>query len=142
MARPDNSPLGGPTTPRLNGRLTVDADLANLGRLREHVARTAGETGAGDDIVEQLQLVVSELATNAMQYNESDTLTVSVTGDSSSWTIDVSNADDLTGLASPALPEPSALSGRGLFLVDAVMDRVELVDVDGRLHIRCVKFAG
>lgn len=102
----------------------------------------AAATGASDDIVDQLQLVVSELATNAMQYNESDTLTVNVTGDAASWTIDVSNADDLTGLSAPSLPAPSALSGRGLYLVDAVMDRVELVDVDGRLHIRCVKFAG
>lgn len=138
MARPDPSQLGSAPTPRL----TVDADLANLGRLRQHVATMAEQTGADDDIIDQLQLVVSELATNAMQYNESETLTVSVTGDCSSWTIDVSNADDLTSLASPALPEPSALSGRGLFLVDAVMDRVELVEVDGRLHIRCVKFAG
>lgn len=123
-------------------RLTVDADVANLGRLREHVASAARDFGASDDIVEQLQLVVSELATNAMQYNDADTLTVAVGGNGTSWTIDVSNADGLVDLGAPALPDPSALSGRGLFLVDAVMDRVELVEVDGRLHIRCVKFAG
>ncbi len=123
-------------------QMTVDSDVANLGRLRAHVASVAHDTGASADIVEQLQLVVSELATNAMQYNDADTLTVTVTGDGSSWTIDVSNADGLADIGAPALPDPSALSGRGLFLVDAVMDRVELVDVDGRLHVRCVKFAG
>ena len=123
-------------------QLTVGADVANLGRLREHVAAAALETGASQDIIEQLQLVVSELATNAIQYNDADTLTVAVQGDGSSWTIDVSNAGGLIDIDAPTLPDSSALSGRGLFLVDSVMDRVELVEVEGRLHVRCVKFAG
>lgn len=129
-------------TSRPDRRLTVGADVANLGRLRQHVASAAHDTGATDDIIEQLELVVSELATNAIQYNDADTLTVSVHGDGQSWTIDVSNAGGLVDVDSPTLPDSSALSGRGLFLVDSVMDRVELVDLDGRLHVRCVKFAG
>lgn len=134
--------MGSSNTPQHDGRLTVESNVSNLGRLREHVALSARETGASDDIVEQLQLVVSELATNAMKYHDADTLTVAVHGDGSSWTIDVSNADGLADIEAPSLPDPSALCGRGLFLVDAVMDRVELVDVAGRLHVRCVKFAG
>ena len=134
--------MGRPSSPKRDRQLTVDADVANLGRLREHVATAAHDTGASNDIVEQLQLVVSELATNAMQYNDAETLTVTVSGDGTSWTIDVTNADGLLDIGAPALPDPSALSGRGLFIVDAVMDRVELVEVDGRLHVRCVKFAG
>jgi len=129
-------------TSRPDRRLTVDADVANLGRLRQHVADAAHESGAGPDIIEQLQLVVSELATNAIQYNDADSLTVAVQGDGVSWTIEVSNADGLQGVDAPTLPDSSALSGRGLFLVDNIMDRVELVEVEGRLHVRCVKFAG
>ncbi|MGB3735281.1 MAG: ATP-binding protein [Ilumatobacter sp.] len=134
--------MGVPESSERDRQLTVSAEFKNLGRLREHVATAAHETGASDDIVEQLQLVVSELATNAMQYNDADMLTVSVRGDDSSWTIEVSNADGLAEIDAPALPNPDVLAGRGLFLVDAVMDRVELVDIDGRLHVRCVKFAG
>lgn len=122
-------------------RLTVDAEMSQLSVIRDHVARTARSTAASDDVVEQLQLVVSELATNAIQYNNCGTLTVDVHADDDGWVIDVSNADGLASLNIPALPDPSALSGRGLFIVDAIMDRVELVDVDGRLHLRCVKFA-
>lgn len=129
-------------TSQYDRQLTVDADVANLGRLREHVGSAARASGASDEIVEQLQLVVSELATNAMQYNDGDELTVAVAGDGSGWTIDVSNADGLTDIGAPTLPTPSALDGRGLFLVDALMDRVELVERDGHLHVRCVKFAG
>ncbi|MEP1124266.1 MAG: ATP-binding protein [Ilumatobacter sp.] len=115
--------------------------MSQLGAVREHVARTARAANASDDIVEQLQLVVSELATNAIQYNNCGTLTVDVHADDVGWVIDVSNADGLAGMDLPALPDPSALSGRGLYIVDAIMDRVELVDVDGRLHLRCIKFA-
>ena len=134
--------MSGHDTTRDERQLTVDADVANLARLREYIASAARDNGASDDIVEQLQLVVSELATNAVQYNDADTLTVSVDCDDTGWIVDVSNAEGLRDLHAPTLPDPSALSGRGLFLVGAVMDRVELVDVDGRLHVRCVKFAG
>ncbi len=115
--------------------------MSQLAAVRDHVARTARSTHASDDIVEQLQLVVSELATNAIQYNNCGTLTVDVHADDDGWVIDVSNAEGLAGTEIPALPDPSALSGRGLFIVDAIMDRVELVDVAGRLHLRCIKFA-
>ncbi len=121
--------------------LTIDADLSQLALVRDHVASTARITGASEDIVDQLQLVVSELATNAIQYNNCGTLTVDVHADEDGWVIDVSNAEGLAGTDIPALPDPSALSGRGLYIVDAIMDRVELVDINGRLHLRCIKFA-
>lgn len=121
--------------------MTVAADVSNLGRLREHIAAVAHATGADPETVEQLRLVVSELATNAIQHNEADTVTVALRSDGSSWTLDVSNADGLIEIDAPVLPAPTKLSGRGLFIVDAVMDRAELVEIDGRQHIRCVKLA-
>ncbi len=133
--------MSGHGSPRDVRSLTLSADVANLGQIREFVAGAARDNNACEDTIEELQLVVSELATNAMHYNDADTVSVGVQSDGSSWTIEVSNADNLGELKAPELPEPSALTGRGLFLVDAMMDKVELVDVDGRLHIRCVKFA-
>lgn len=134
MARTD-------TTQR-NRPLTVAADVSNLARLRQHVACAVGESGASDDVIEELQLVVSELATNAMHCHDGDDLTVVIRGDEFGWTLDVSNADGLIELHEPVLPDPTELSGRGLFLVDAIMDRVHIVDIDGCAYIRCVKYAG
>lgn len=131
--------MAGQDTSRHDRRLTVPADVSQLGRLREYIASTARDTGADDEIVEQLRLVVSELATNAIQHNAAETVTVALRSDGSSWTLDVSNADDLIDIDVPTLPDPTKLSGRGLFIVDAVMDRADLVEIDGRQHIRCVK---
>ena len=122
-------------------RLTVPADLAHLAQVRHHVADAASRGGASDEIVEQLQLVVSELVTNAVQYDDAQSVTVSVRSDSDGWTIDVSNAEGLVDLAGTSPAPPTSLSGRGLFIVDAIMDRVEVVDLDGTHHVRCVKFA-
>lgn len=122
-------------------QLTVDADVANLARVRNYVASVARESGASDHIVEQLELAVSELATNAIQYDPAETLTVVMRCDGTSWTVDVSSADGLVDIDASTQPDPEQLSGRGLFLVDAMMDRLELVKINGRNHIRCVKFA-
>lgn len=128
-------------TPQQARRWTVEADVSQLPRLREHVASAALATGASEDTVDHLELAISELATNAMQYDDGEFLTVRLESSESGWTLVVSNADGIVDLNALTLPDPTELSGRGLFLVGQIMDRVELVDIDGRQHIRCVKSA-
>lgn len=121
--------------------LTVIANVSQLARIREHVAAAIEESGGSPDVVDQFRLVASELATNAIEHHDGDEITVSVRGDERGWMLDVSNVEHDLQVDSPTLPAPSALSGRGLFLVDAMMDQVDLVEIDGRHHVRCVKHA-
>ena len=123
-------------------RVTVDADVAHLGALRSHVATLARASGAPDDIIEQFELVVSELATNVMQHSEAPQVTVAFERVEHGWLVDVSDADGLDRLNVPERPDPEQLSGRGLFLVHAMMDEVDLVEVGDTRHIRCLKYAG
>lgn len=133
--------MAGANTPQRARHWTVDADVSQLPRLRHHVSSAALATGASEDIVDHLELAVSELATNAMQYDDGEFLTVRLESNESSWTLVVSNADGIVDLNALTLPDPTELSGRGLFLVGQIMDHVELVEIDGRQHIRCVKSA-
>jgi len=123
-------------------RVTVDADSANLATLRAHVASLARASGAPVEIVEQLELVVSELATNVMQHSDAAEVTVAFERMDEGWVVDVSDADGLEQYGVPTMADPAALSGRGLFLVHAVMDEVDLVEIDGSRHIRCLKLTG
>ena len=52
--------------------------------------------------------------------------------------------DDADGIESLdlSLPGPDALSGRGLVIVQAVMDEVELVDDGGHRIVRCARRVG
>ncbi len=124
--------MSGSDTSQRAHRWTVDAEVSQLSRLRELVASAARETGASADIVDQLELVVSELATNAMQYDDGESLTVEIESDGSGWTLVVSNADGIVDLDALTLPDPTELSGRGLFLVGKIMDRIELVDIENK----------
>ncbi len=144
----DTSEVGQPrgmardrSTSHRGGSLSIAADFANLAAIRAHVVDTARETGAPADAVEALELAVSELATNVIQHDGGDVLTVVLEADDTGWTLDVSNADGLTTVEAPRRPDPSQRSGRGLFLVDALMDRVELFTVGGTQHLRCVKLS-
>ncbi len=129
--------LGGDTS-----CITIVADPGLLSTLRMRVAALARETGADAATVADFELVVSELATNVIRHADGATeLTVLFAFASGHWVLDVSNADDLVSLAEVRLPADSEPSGRGLFIVESLMDAVELVDIDGHQHIRCFKAA-
>lgn len=135
--------MGHDADERMHGNgLTVPADLAQLAALRSFVATMARATGAPVEVVEQFELVASELATNVIQHSDAERLTVVFDRVAEGWIVDVSNADGIVELEAPSMPGPTQLSGRGLFLVFALMDSVDLVDVDGSRHIRCLKLAG
>lgn len=118
--------------------LTVASDPAMIATLRHRVADLARDSGADDELIRDLELVVSELATNVVQHSDSDTIRVVFRREPSQWVLDVDDADDLE-MIEPELPDPSALTGRGLFIVQSIMDDVELVETDGHCRIRCAK---
>ena len=130
----------------LPARLTVAANPASLRSLRVAVAAAALDADAPQSIVDEFELIVSELATNVIQHTAAEQITVVFDRVADGWMIDVSDADGLdvdtlATLATAGTPDPSRLSGRGLFIVQSIMDTVELVDIGGHQHLRCCKRA-
>lgn len=132
---------------RATGRqMVIPARLDELSRLREFVRSFANETGGDDDLAGDLALAVSELATNTIQHSADDSVEVRIAaaGDTRrTWTVDVSGADDDVVLPSGTdLRRPAEQpTGRGLAIVQAVMDTVSFVEADGHRFIRCTKHA-
>ena len=119
--------------------VTVDADVSKLVHLRAAVALLARQAGAPTDVVETFELVVSELATNVIQHTANKTVTIAFERTASDWQLLVSGPDELVLSEPRTVPDPAQLTGRGLLIVEAVMDRVELVVVDGQQYVRCIK---
>ncbi len=122
-------------------RVTVTADPAELSGLRRQVAQVARATGATEEISDDCQLAVSELATNVINHTDTTHLTVVFRRVVAGWMLDVSNAEALNDVTGRSLPSADMLGGRGLAIASSLMDSVELVDVDGEQHIRCFRRA-
>lgn len=118
--------------------LTVAADVVHLSALRAHTAGVARSAGAPDHITEQLELIVSELATNEIQHAGASDVTVAVEPVPTGWQVDVSSTDHSVCTIAPQLPGTHEPTGRGLFLVAAMTNGVDAVIVDGTRHLRCV----
>ncbi|MFT4864416.1 MAG: anti-sigma regulatory factor (Ser/Thr protein kinase) [Ilumatobacter sp.] len=121
--------------------VTVAADVSQLGRLRTAVVRLARQSGAPDNVAETFELAVSELVTNVIQHTTGETVTISFGRADNGWQLLVSDADELELSEPRVTPDPTQLAGRGLFIVESMMDLVELVVIDGRQHVRCIKHA-
>lgn len=121
--------------------LTADANLELLKPIRNHVKRVARSFGADADTIEDFEVVVSELATNVIEHTSASTVTVSFRREATRWILEVSGADGLGDLGplSRERPANTALDGRGLFITHALMDTVELVDIDGQRCVRCAR---
>ncbi len=127
--------------PPAGHHFTVPADTAMVASLRERVGATARAAGADDAVVGDLKLAVSELATNVVQHSDAASVSVSLRHEPGRWVLDVDEADGLESL-DPSLPTAVALSGRGLIIVQAVMDEVEIVEDDGHRVLRCSRLVG
>jgi serine/threonine-protein kinase RsbW len=121
--------------------LTVAADAAELAGIRRHVGGFVRGLDADDEVVAEFELVVSELATNVIMHTDASEVTVSVARDEHGWTLDVSDADELVLDGPRSLPDPSTPTGRGLFVVQELMDTVTVVESDRGRSIRCTRAA-
>ena len=117
--------------------LRAPADTAELSEIRRRVRAYVTDAGGGDDIADDLELVVSELATNVIEHTTSATLTIRFEKTLDAWILDVADVDDLSILDHVELPDRSEVTGRGLFVVASLVDDVRIVDDDGRHAVRC-----
>lgn len=120
--------------------LTMPADTSALGGIRLQLAMDAADSGADLDVVEELVLVASELASNVIRHTDDADMTIRLWTVRGGWILDVSGADSMDHLPGAAgMPDAMQQGGRGLVIVRAMMDAVELLDDGGRRWVRCHK---
>ena len=100
--------------------------------------------GVADECRDDVSLALTEVCANVVKHaEESDDYTVTVTATANRCTIDV--CDSGTGLPayvatrSASKPGPASENGRGLGIVRAVMDAVQVVAGPGGVAIHMVK---
>lgn len=100
--------------------------------VRDAVAAVVAEPGCRGELGGDLELSVSELVTNAVEYAPDQAVTVMVDISEPTVVISVRSARTSSGIADPSTwagPLPAMRTGRGLAIVRSVSDDVS-VDVD------------
>jgi serine/threonine-protein kinase RsbW len=91
--------------------------------------------------IDDLELAVSELATNAIQHGSGDVIEIQLADERNQLiavvAADSDRADRIGDVASWRIAPPDAVNGRGLGIVAAVMDSIEFSADDGRAVFRC-----
>ncbi|GEM_PF-1122236 len=122
-------------------RLSTCTDTQNLEWLRRMVRTFMNSHRSPPDVIDDVELVVSELATNVIRHTDSDVLTVRLAVVAGRWIIDVADAEDLTVLDDVTLPPTDAPHGRGLYIAAELMDDITTVEIGGRCFVRCTRTA-
>ena len=117
--------------------IRASADPSVLSGVRSRIRQFVEGAGGGSDLAADLELVVSELATNVIEHTRSPTLTVSISRTSEDWMVAVSDVTDLGILDDVALPDQTQASGRGLFVVESIVDDIAIVEMGESYAIRC-----
>lgn len=117
--------------------LHVPADTSELSGIRRSVRNYISTSGGDDEVAGDLELVVSELATNVLEHTDSHTLTIVLERIDDEWVLDVADVDDLQILDDVSLPDQHQVAGRGLFVVASLVDDLRIVEDGGRCALRC-----
>jgi len=116
--------------------LPVIATMAVLGaddlaRARGLLGVTAAHVGLPGDRIDRFAVALSEIATNAILHG-SGSATVTITSSDTALIVEV--RDRGTGLRTdsrPALPHPTQIGGRGLWLAEHLCDNVDFDSSSG-----------
>ena len=124
--------------------LKVPSATENLALIREFVANVGSQAGLGDDDVAKLELAVDEACANVIEHahghDSNKEVTVRATFDAATLRIEV--VDEGEGFDPTAVPNPlegdNVLkgSGRGVFLINQLMDEVEYADSGRQVQMR------
>jgi serine/threonine-protein kinase RsbW len=118
-------------------RLSTAADTAELGTIRRSVRDFLHTHGVPSDAVDDVELAVSELATNVILHTDATSISLVVTCTGDQLVLDVADGDDVPPLDSIEMPPADQVTGRGLFVVEQVMDELGIAEVDGARIVRC-----
>jgi serine/threonine-protein kinase RsbW len=116
-------------------------DTTQLAQIRRFVRTWFEQRDVERHAIDDFELAVSELATNAIQHGAGATIDIQLTVDSDGISAVVAaDSDDLERIGRVEtwqIAPPEAVNGRGLGIVAALMDVVEFSSDAGRAVFRC-----
>lgn len=116
-------------------------DPSQLAEIRRFVRTWFAQRDVPTNVIDDFELAVSELATNATQHGAGATIEVELAVDGHGFSAvvaaDTEHATRIGAVDSWHIAPPDAMSGRGLGIVAAVMDVVEVDGDAGRAVFRC-----
>lgn len=122
--------------------LRLNSDTRNLSLIRDEVEAMAASCGFDDNELYQLKVAVSEAAANAIEHGspqgEQSTINVSIECDPEKISIEVTDQ----GVFKARLPVTNGRPshrGRGIFLMTALMDEVNITEGLTGTKVRLVK---
>jgi anti-sigma regulatory factor (Ser/Thr protein kinase) len=121
-------------------RLELAAELPSIGAARHTVSRFLALAAVEEEEAESLVLVTSELCTNAVEATSAacGQMVIGCRVDDRSVEVEVTNrGEDFA--ADISLPHPESTSGRGLFIVRSLMDRLMVRHHGGRTTVTATK---
>lgn len=117
--------------------MQLDVDMRNVGVARRFVGSTLGGL-APDPVIADLTLAMSELVTNAFEHGLAHPVTITARSNPDGASISV-RSSDTAGLDENvdawALTPETAAAGRGLGIVRAVADHIDVSRVDDTLEV-------
>jgi anti-sigma regulatory factor (Ser/Thr protein kinase) len=117
--------------------LKLPGEPTSVVNARQFALDISSQLGASDELLPQIALVVSELATNAVQASPNRPYELTVAGDDQRLRIQVVNwvtDAEIPGRSSWRPMDPLAPKGRGLGIVDHLVDELEVERQDS--HVR------
>lgn len=109
---------------------------AEISTARRMVSDAAAEV-LGDDRVADVALVVSELVTNALEYGVGDGAYVNVEVEPGAFVVRVSSESPDTPAPTEGVVPIDAPAGRGLQIVEALADDLQISAVDEDIVVTC-----
>ena len=131
ICSPDDTEVG--RLPGAPGTLHLAAEDHAVNEGRRWVCDQVRAMGASDDAMAVIELLASELLTNAVKYGPR-TGSITVLAERHGHLVDIAITDDGDEVPVLRAPGPEDLGGRGLLLVEALADQwgVELLGTRGK----------
>jgi serine/threonine-protein kinase RsbW len=123
--------------------LRLDAVIGAVPEARHRLANWLSRSRVEREIRDELALVITELVTNAVEASPGPNAKIEVRAEVTDGphvrlvVTDAGGGFDLIG--SPRLPSDRAIRGRGLPIVNALMDVLDVRRVDGRTRVTTVR---
>jgi serine/threonine-protein kinase RsbW len=127
--------------------MTLESDLSSVERVETKAEQLAREAGFDDDTSSQIAMVVREAVINAILHgNKRDPAKkVHASFELNDEALSIRIADEGPGLDPETVPDPLApenilrSSGRGIFLMRAIMDEVHFHQLNPGTEIQMIK---
>ncbi|MFD8726011.1 ATP-binding protein [Streptomyces sp. NPDC059629] len=115
--------------------LVMEATPAAVPVLRAFTRQTVGRWNRGEDAVESLALIVTELVTNVCRHSGSSHVTVWLSCDDRQIDVKVVDQGSWRDPDHTLADEDADLHGRGLHLIRAYADTMEIRRTEGGTHV-------